>query len=66
MKEYTLKLTESEIDTLMYVLEGYSAKVKIEAYKGLRDKEKAKKLTNECCQLNSKLYREMLKIHGLL
>ena len=66
MKEYNVKLTEKEIDLLMYVIEGYSVRVKIEAMQKKCDWDKAKQLTNECCALNSKLYRKMLKIHEVI
>lgn len=63
MKKYSVRLTEEEIELLMSVTEGYSAKAKIEAMQGRRDKEKTKKLTDRLCAVNSKLYQEILKIH---
>ena len=64
MKEYTVKLTEQEIELLMCATEAESAKAKIQAAAGKRDKEKTKAYTDRLCAVNSKLYRKILEIHA--
>ena len=64
MKEYTIKLTEQEIELLMSATEAQSATAKIQAAHGIRDKEKTKAYTDRLCAVNSKLYRKILEIHG--
>ncbi len=63
MKEYTVKLTEQEIELLMYATEAESAKATIQAAQGKRDKDKTKTYTDRLCAVNSKLYRKILEIH---
>ena len=63
MKGIKVMLSESEIELLMYVTEGYSARAKLEAASGERDKDKAKKLTDELCAVNAKLYNILRKYH---
>ena len=64
MKEYTVNLTEQEIEILMRATEAESAKAKIQAAMGKRDKEKTKMYTDKLCAVNSKLYRKILEIHA--
>ena len=64
MKEYTIKLTESEIELLMSATEAESAKAKIQAAAGKRDKQKTQAYTDRLCAVNSKLYRKILEIHA--
>lgn len=64
MKEYTVKLTEQEIELLMYATESASARAQIQAAQGKRDKEKTEKYTDRLCAVNSKLYRKILEIHA--
>lgn len=64
MKEYVIKLTEQEIELLMYATQAESAHAKLQAASGKRDKEKTKTYTDRLCEVNSKLYQKILKIHG--
>lgn len=50
-------LSESEIDTLLYVLESYSAHVKMDVARGIRDREKSLELTSDMCSISTKLYK---------
>lgn len=62
-KEYTVKLTEHDLELLMYVSEGYAAHARIKAMQGERDKEKVAKVCKEITETTSKLYRKILQIH---
>ena len=64
MKEYSIKLTESEIELLMTATASQSAHAKLQAARGLRDKEKTKNYTDKLCAVNSKLYHKILDIHS--
>ena len=66
MKEYTVKLTEREIELLMSATESASAHAKLQAAAGKRDKEKTKTYTDRLCEVNSKLYQKILQIHGTI
>ena len=66
MKEYTVKLTEQEIELLMRATESAIAHAHLQAMQGKRDKEKTKVYTDKLSNVDSKLYRKILKIHGTI
>lgn len=63
MNEITVKLTEKEIELLMYATQAHAAHEKLEALQGRRDKKKTKAHTDRLCEVNSKLYQIILKVH---
>ena len=64
MKEYTVKLTEQEIEILMQATEAEHAKIRIQIAQGKRDKEKSMAWADKLCAVNKKLYRKILEIHA--
>ena len=64
MKEYTVKLTEQDIDLLLCATSSESSHAIIQAASGKRDKEKAEQYTERLRVVSSKLYRKLLEIHA--
>ena len=63
-KEYTVKLTDREIECLLSVIESQSVHAKIQAAQGKRSKEKTAAYTEKLCKLSNKLYQKLIEIHN--
>ena len=64
MKEYTVKLTEREIEILLHAIEAESAHAKMQAAQGIRDRDKTDRWTSKLCAVSSKLYSRLYEIHS--
>ena len=59
----TIEFEERDIETIMYALEAESAKAKIQAAQGKRNKEKTADYTKRLCRINSELFKVILTAH---
>lgn len=62
-KEFTVKLTERELDQLVTYLESYHNSVKTKSAQGKIDPEKADGTMKKTSALISKFYGKILEIH---
>lgn len=62
-REYTVRLTERELDQLVTYLESYRISVKTKSVQGKIDPEKADSTMRKTSALISKFYGKILKIH---